>query len=377
MRLSHSVDRNVAAPAGESAAPPTGRRAFLLGLAGGGLAAGVAPAARAETAQRWRMVTSWPANAPGPGTSAARIAERITRLSDGRLTVTVHGAGELVPAFEVFDAVALGNAEMAHTAAFFWAGKMPASPFFTAVPFGLSPHAHEAWILHGGGQALWDELYAPFGVKPFLGGNSGMQMGGWYTRAIDGLDDLQGLKVRMPGLGGEVLRRLGASPVNLPPGEIFQALQTGVIDGSEFLGPWSDVALGLDRAAPYYYWPGFHEPNGSAECLVSRAAYEALPEDLRDLVAVVCESEALRGLAEANWQNAAALRRLGQEERVELRRFPEPVLAAARVAAEEVLTELAGRDAMAGRIRGSFLTARDQLSDWTRITLGALQGGAA
>ena len=376
MRRSESIGLNGSPIPDERAGPTAGRRALLGGLAGAGLAA-VAPAARAQPAMHWRMVTSWPANAPGPGTSANRIAERIGRLSGGRLTVTVYGAGELVPAFEVFDAVALGNAEIGHTAAFFWSGKMPASPFFTAVPFGLSPHAHEAWITHGGGQALWDELYAPFGVKPFLGGNSGMQMGGWYTRTIDELDDLQGLKIRMPGLGGEVMRRLGASPVNLPPGEIFAALQTGVIDGSEFLGPWSDVALGLDRAAPYYYWPGFHEPNGSAECLVNRAAYEALPEDLRDLIAVVCEAEALRGLAEANWQNAATLRRLNDEARVELRRFPEPVLAAARSAAEDVLAELAGRDAMADRIHRSFLAARGQLDDWTRITLGALQGGAA
>jgi len=365
------ISENPVQPAGRP--ERVGRRAVVAGAAGLAAAGALPRAAHGQPDHDWRMVTAWPRNAPGPGTSANRIAERLTGLSGGRLRVTVYGAGELVPAFEVFDAVSLGNAQMGHSAAFFWSGRMPAAPFFTAVPFGLSPQPHAAWIHHGGGQALWDELYAPSGVKPFLGGNSGMQMGGWFTRRIEGLDDLQGLRYRIPGLGGAVLRRLGATTVTLPPAEIFTALETGVIDGAEFLGPWSDVSLGLDQAAPYYYWPGFHEPNGSAECLVNREAFESLPDDLRALVAVVCEAEALRGLAEADWWNARTLARLRADATVALLPFPPDVMAAARAAAADVLAEAAAADEMTARILESYLPAKAQAEDWLDVTLAALQ----
>ncbi|MGH6946322.1 MAG: TRAP transporter substrate-binding protein, partial [Kiloniellales bacterium] len=269
-------------------------------LAATGLAAtGLAAPAVAQGVTRWRLVTAWPMDAPGPGTSARRIAERITALSGGRLEIELYAAGELVPAFEVLDAVSQGTAELGHAAAFFWAGKLPPAVFFIAVPFGLSPEAHNAWIYEGGGQALYDALYAPLGVKPFLAGNSGLQMGGWYRREIKSLEDVKGLKIRMPGIGGEVMRRLGATAVSVPPGEIFPALQAGTVDAAEFLGPWSDLAMGFDRVAPFYYWPGFHEPNGSAEAIVNLETLTALPADLQALVAVVCESENARGLAEA------------------------------------------------------------------------------
>ena len=199
--------------------------------------------------------------------SAERIAERIRALSGGKLEIVVHAAGEVVPAFEVFDAVGNGVAEMGHTAAFYWQGKMPAAAFFTTVPFGLTPDEHVAWIEAGGGQALWDELYAPFGVKPFMGGNTGVCMGGWFRREIGSRDDVRGLKIRSLGLGGEVYRRLGATPQTTPPAEILTSMQSGVIDGVEFVGPGSDIALGLYRVAPLYYYPGFNKPNGTGECI--------------------------------------------------------------------------------------------------------------
>ena len=331
----------------------------------------VAPAI-AQEGRRWRLVTSWPKDAPGPGTTARRLAESITALSNGRLTVELHAAGELVPAFEVFAAVQGGTAEMGHSASFFWAGKLPAAPFFTAVPFGLTPEMHNAWLEFGGGQALWDELYGAQGVKPFAAGNSGMQMGGWYNKEIKSLDDITGLKVRMPGLGGEVLRRLGGTAVSIPPGEIYQALASGVVDGAEFLGPWSDEAMGLPEAATYYYWPGFHEPNGSAECLVNREAYEALPEDLRALVAQACAAENLRGQAEADWRNAETLLRMRREGKVALRRFPDEVLRAARAAAEEVLAELAESSEIAGRIHRSYRMAQEAALAWGEVSRHAI-----
>src|SRR4051812_32601675 len=202
-----------------------------------------APSIATAQARRWRMVTSWPKRLPGPGMSAERVAERIRTLSNGRLDISVSAAGEVVPAFEVLGAVGGGVAEMGHTAAFYWQGKMPAAAFYTTVPFGLTPSEHVAWIEAGGGQALWDELYAPFGVKPFMGGNTGVCMGGWFRREVASLGDLRGVKIRSLGLGGEVYRRLGATPQTTPPAEILTSLQSGVLDAAEFVGPGTDIAL--------------------------------------------------------------------------------------------------------------------------------------
>jgi TRAP-type mannitol/chloroaromatic compound transport system substrate-binding protein len=356
---------------------PLSRRRLIRGTLASGAALGAAsltaPAVRAQETRFWKLVTSWPKGAPGPGTTAARLAERITKGSGGRLAVEVFGAGELVPAFEVFDAVASGTAEMGHTASLFWAGKMAIAPIFTAAPFGLLPEAHNAWIYYGGGQALWDELYGGFGVKPYLAGNSGFQMGGWYRRRIASLEDVRGLKIRMPGLGGEILRRLGAAPVSIPPGEIFSALQTGAIDAAEFLGPWSDSAMGLDRAAPYYYWPGFHEPNGSAEALVNAQALASLPDDLRGLVETACEAENTRGLAEAEWYHAQALQRL-EAGGTELLQFPAELLQAARAESEAVLDGVAAGEPLFARILESWRAAREASVAWGRVSRHALLG---
>src|SRR2546423_1317186 len=247
-------------------------------------AALAAPAVARAQGKRWRMVTSWPKRLPGPGMSAERIAERIAALSGGRLTITVHAAGELTPAFEVLDAVGGGVAEMGHTAAFYWQGKQPAAAFFTTVPFGLTPMEHVAWIEAAGGQSLWDELYAPFGVKPFMAGNTGVCMGGWFRRELNSAEDLRGMKIRSLGLGGEVYRRLGAIPQTTSPGEILTSMQSGLIDGAEFVGPGSDIALGLYRVATFYYAPGFNKPNGTGECILAIKAWEQLDSELKAIV---------------------------------------------------------------------------------------------
>src|SRR5438552_2907686 len=284
---------------------PKPTRRNLIRAAAFGTALAAPSIARAQT-RRWRMVTSWPKRLPGPGLSAERVAERIAALSGGRMQITVHAAGELVPAFEVLDAVGGGVAEIGHTAAFYWQGKQPAAAYFTTVPFGLTPNEHVAWIEAGGGQALWDDLYRPFGVKPFMGGNTGVCMGGWFRREIRGLDDVKGLKVRSLGLGGEVYRRLGAVPQTTSPGEILVSLQSGVVDGAEFVGPGSDIALGLYRYAPLYYSPGFNKPNGTGECIVSRKAWQALDRELQAIVAHACAAEASFALAEMERLNIEA-----------------------------------------------------------------------
>jgi TRAP-type mannitol/chloroaromatic compound transport system substrate-binding protein len=345
---------------------------------GGSLAASVAGAtaltrpALAQDRVSWTMVTSWPRNLPGPGVTAQRIADQVALATDGRMTIKVMAAGELVPALQVFDAVGSGTAEMGHTASLFWAGKTPVAPLFTAAPFGLTPLEHIMWIEHGGGQALWDRLYQPFGLKPFMAGNSGFQMGGWYRREISGLDDMKGLKIRMPGLGGEVIRRLGATPVSIAPAEIVPALQAGTIDAAEFLGPWSDTALGFWQAAKFYYWPGFHEPNGTSEGLINLQAWNALPEDLKAVVRHVLASENIRGLAEAEWQNAIYLDVLTREKGVTLKPYPDDVLAAARNAADIVFDELAGRGEMGGEIVASYREARSRIQPWSKVSEAAL-----
>lgn len=343
-------------------------------MGGGALAAGLVATPRLARAQtrRWRMVTSWPKRLPGPGMSAERVAERIAALSGGRVQVTVHAAGEMVPAFEVLEAVGNGVAELGHTAAFYWQGKQPAAAYFTTVPFGLTPSEHVAWVDAGGGQALWDALYRPFGVKPFMGGNTGVCMGGWFRREVAGLDDVRGLKIRSLGLGGEVYRRLGATPQTTSPGEILTSLQSGVLDAVEFVGPGTDIALGLYRAAPFYYGPGFNKPNGTGECIVSLKLWESLDPETRAIVAHACAAEASYALAEMERLNAEALAALTERHGVKLRSFPAPVVAAARRQAADVLAELAGRSELARKTHESYTAFRERTAAWSRISLRAV-----
>jgi TRAP-type mannitol/chloroaromatic compound transport system substrate-binding protein len=343
-------------------------RTAAFGLAG----AIAAPAvARAQT-RRWRMVTSWPKRLPGPGMSAERIAERVAALSGSRLQITVHAAGEVVPAFEVLDAVGSGVAEIGHTAAFYWQGKQPASAFFTTVPFGLTPMEHVAWIDAGGGQALWEELYAPFGVRPLMGGNTGVCMGGWFRRELNGADDVRGLKIRSLGLGGEIYRRLGAIPQTTSPGEILTSMQSGLIDGAEFVGPGSDIALGLYRVATFYYAPGFNKPNGTGECIVSLKAWGELDGELRAIVQHACASEAAFALAEMERLNAEALAALTGQHGVKLRMFPATLIEAARRQAGGVVGELAGKSAIARKIHDSYVAFRARTGAWSRISIRAV-----
>jgi len=350
----------------------TTRRRFVTG-AGLSVAAAVAAPhiARAQTA-KWRMVTSWPKRLPGPGMSAERVAERIRTLSGGRIDITVYAAGEVVPAFEVLGAVGNGVADIGHTAAFYWQGKMPAAAFFTTVPFGLTPSEHVAWVEAGGGQALWDELYAPFGVKPFMAGNTGVCMGGWFRREIESAADLHGLKLRSLGLGGEVYRRLGATPQTTPPAEILTSLQSGVLDAAEFVGPGTDIALGLYRVAPLYYYPGFNKPNGTGECIVALKTWNALGDELKAIVAHACAAEANYALAEMERLNGQALVALTQEHGVKLVAFPGDLVDAARKQATDVLGELAARNGIAGKVHASYAAFRARLAPWSRISIEAV-----
>jgi len=314
------------------------------------------------------MVTTWPPNFPGLGTGANTLARYLEEISGGRLSVQVYAAGELIPAFEVFDAVASGAAELGHSGAYYWRGKSEAAQFFSTVPFGLSTHEMNAWLYYGGGLELWTEVYAPFGLVPFAAGNTGVQMGGWFNRPIETLADLRGLKMRIQGIGGEVLRRAGGTPVSLPGAELFTALETGSIDATEWVGPYNDLAFGLHQAARYYYYPGWHEPGPTMECLVNKSAYDALPTDLQAAVRVACQAANLDMTAEFNARNAVALEQIRADRSIELRAFPVVVLEGLRALTREVVTELAARDTLAGKVWASYERFLRESRDWQRVS---------
>ena len=307
----------------------------------------------AETYQ-WNLVTSWPKNFPGLGMGPERFAVLVDEMSAGRLKIKVYGAGELVPAFEVFDAVSQGTAQMGHSAAYYWKGKAPAAQFFTSIPFGLNAKEMNGWLTYGGGQQLWEEVYAPFGILPMPGGNSGVQMGGWFNKEINSLEDLKGLKMRLPGLGGEVLARLGGTPVTLPGRELFTALQTGTIDATEWVGPFNDLAFGLHKAAKYYYYPGWHEPGTTLEFLINKQAYEQLPADLQAIVRVAAKAINQDMLDEYTTRHVEALDALVNEHGVQLRAFPDEVLDKLREVSVEVIAEQSAKDPMMKKVHDAY-----------------------
>ncbi len=315
----------------------------------------------------WKMVTAWPKNYPGLGTAANRLAERVATMSNGRLTIKVYAGGELVPPLEVFDAVSRGTAELGHGAAYYWKGKVPAAQFFTAVPFGLSTSEMNAWLSKGGGQALWDEAYAPYGVKPMVVGNTGMQMGGWYNKEINSLDDLKGLKIRMPGLGGEVLSRLGATTVNLPGGEVFTALQSNAIDATDWVSPYNDLAFGLHKAAKFYYYPGWQEPQAVLELLINQKALDSLPADLQAILSEAARAASQDMMDDYVYHNALALDELKQQG-TQLKRFPDEVLDAMQRESALVLGDLAAQSELNGRIWASMQAFQAQVSQMHQIS---------
>lgn len=354
------------------------RRQLLTGgaLGAASLAAGcecgtpesIEAVAGALKSRELKMVTTWPKDFPGLGAMAERTAQFITEMSGGAMRVKVYAAGELIPAFESFDAVSNGAADLYHAAEYYWVGKSPAFAFFTAVPFGMTTNEIMAWTEFGGGQQLWDELAAPFNIKPFAAGNTGHQMGGWFKKEINSLDDLRGLKIRMPGLGGEVLRRIGASAVALSGGEIYQALQSGAIDGTEWVGPWNDLAFGFYREAKYYYWPGFHEPGAQLGVGVNLELWDEMTLQEQSIIQGACHRANHLSIAEYMHHNATALDQLINEYGVQLRKMPDDVLAALARETKTVLEETAQTDDITGRIFKSFKTSLERSQAWGRIS---------
>ncbi len=329
------------------------RHLLTTGAAGTVTAALGARPARAQEQIRWNMTMPWPKTTPGLGLNAIRFAEMVEAMSGGRMRITVYGAGELVPPFEVLDAVDQGTADLAHSTPYYYAGKAPALHYFTTTPFGLTSDELAGWLYTGDGMKLWREVYADFGVIPFYAGNSRNQAGGWFNTEIASVEDLRGLNIRIAGLGGEVLRRLGANTVLIAPGDIAPSLMAGTVDAAEWVGPWNDRAFGLYEAATYYYVPAFHEPGAGLEIIVNRASFEALPDDLKAIVETATAAISMETIADFTFNNIMSYGPL-LEQGIELRTWPADVIEALGRTTREVMADLAATDELTGRIAESL-----------------------
>ena len=348
------------------------RRKFFKAAAATGVAAVAASslAAPAVAADRVEiaMVTTWPRDFPGLGTGAQRFAQRLTDMSDGRFQVQYFASGERVKAFDSFDEVASGNAQMYHAADYYWKGKHKAWGYFTAVPFGLTYTELNAWIRFAGGQELWDEVADGFGLKNFLCGNTGVQMGGWFNKKIESAKDLKGLKMRIPGFGGEVMAKLGASPVSLPGGQIYENLVSGAIDATEWVGPWNDEIMKFQEAAKYYYYPGMHEPGSALAAGCNKSWLTSLSKSDQTMIECAAAMENDVMMAEFNAKNGAALDRLINEHGVKLEKFSDKLYDSFAKGAAEVFEEVQASSDLAARTHKSFVKARKDIGSWTNLS---------
>lgn len=338
------------------------RRDFLTKtvLAGTATAAAtLATPAIASGVIEWRMVHSWPKGLPGVGVGADRLAQRIETMSGGRLKINVFAAGELVPALGCMDAVMDGTAEMGHDASFYHVGKHPMLAAFFAVPFGMTADEQAAWLLHAGGQVLWDELNDQFGILSIPAGQTANQSFGWFRNPVESVDDFQELKIRMPGLGGEMVQKLGATSVLLPGGEIFAALQSGAVDAAEFIGPVNDLPMGFHQVAKYSYGPGVQEPGGTVQLMLNKSKFLELPSDLQEIIRAACHAGHEDMKVEYDLLSGRAMEVLRVEHGVEFRRLPRDVLEALGKAAGEVIQESYDNgDDLTRRIWDSYLASR-------------------
>lgn len=348
------------------------RRKFLAASALAGAGAGLAAPAIAQERITWDMVTSWPTGAPGVDDSARRIAKRITDMSGGRLTINVHGAGEIVPAFGVFDAVSQGVAQIYHSVPAYWTSKNKAIGMFGSFPFGLTAPEQMGWMYHGGGQELYDKIYAGFGLKGFIAGNSGPQFFGWFRNEINTMDDLRGLRLRTTGFSGEMLRRVGVAVVTLPGGEVFQALQSGAIDAGEFIGPWNDFAFGFHQVAKNYYAPGPGEPSSAEEIGMNAGAFDALPDDLKEIVKTVAMSASEETTTNYDMNHAKTLKLLVEEHGVAVRMLSDEIMEGLGKAAQEMVAELLqDDDPIVREVMASYASFRNLTAGYARYSYGA------
>lgn len=343
------------------------RRNLLAGAATGLAGSTLAAPALAQGLRQLRMVTDWPRNVPGTLDAALQLAEAIQAATNGRLRIEVTPVGAVVRAFETLDAVAAGLADMYHSADYYFESKSPGFTFFAAVPFGLTAQEHSSWVRYGGGQALWDSLSGEHGIKPILCGSTGSQMGGWFANEIASAEGFRGLRYRMPGLGGEVLRRLDATVLSVPGSDIGAALSSGALDATEWVGPWADMALSLHEVAKFYYYPGFHEPGTALTLGINRGIWESFAPSDRRLIESVAAGEFSRSLAEFNANNAIWLKRLRDLGTVQIRQFDDALLRSLLRESLAVVAESGARDSHARRISESHRSFQASIRAWSDV----------
>ena len=344
------------------------RRSFLTTSALGSGAAALSAPAYAQGNRTLTMVTAWPRGLAGVHDAAVHVSDAITAMSDGQLTIDIRSAGELVGAFEVFDAVSSGQADVYHAADYYFVGQHPAYAFFTAVPFGMTPQELTNWYYHEDGQELHDELGQIFGLKAFIAGNTGPQPGGWFARPIESAADLQGLRFRMPGLGGQVLAKLGVSVQNIPGGDVYQALASGALDGAEWVGPWSDQAVGFQEISKIYYPASFQEPGAALSVAVNRDVFESLSPAQQKIIEIASAESHQWSLSQFMSQNGRALEQL-RASGVETHEFPDDVWDAFARASEEIHQENMGDD-LYKRIYDSVMQSMRASSAWIQVSEG-------
>jgi TRAP-type mannitol/chloroaromatic compound transport system substrate-binding protein len=345
------------------------RRDILAGA--GSLAAGTTLSfptpAIAQGIRQLKMVTDWPEGLPGFYPSALRFAQTVNAATGGRIKIEVFLAGAFVRPLETFDAVSAGVADMYHTYEGYFEKKSRALHFFAAIPFGFTADELFAWIQYGGGQELWDNLNEQFSIKSLLCTSTGCQMGGWFANEITSPEGFRGLRFRMTGPGAEVLRRLGSTVLVVPGGEIMQTLKSGAIQGTEWVGPWLDMALGLHTAVGYYYYPGFHEPGTNISVGINKRVWESLDAGDQRLIEAVAASEYARSLAEFNTNNALWLEKLRAETTVKLLKFDDSLLRAFRAMSKDVVAEIGSGDELSKKIYASYERFRALITNWSDI----------
>lgn len=321
----------------------------------------------------WDMATSWPAGFALFGQTAQRIADNVARMSGGRFKIKVWAGGEKAPPLGVFDAVSNGEVPMGHSASYYWSKFIPAAQFFASVPFGMNAQQINAWLISGGGLALWRELYEPHNLVPLPAGNPGVKMGGWFRNPIKNVRGLRGLKVRIAGLGGQAMSKLGASQILLPASDVVEALRRGVLDATDWVGPYNDMNFGLHEVAKYYYYPGWHEPGTSLELIVDKRKWDPLSDELKAMVEMASGEAALWMLSEAEAQNATFLNDLVERKGVLLRRFPDDMLRAVKKEAQTMLESVVQGDPAAEKIYKAYRTFKSTHNKYKEVTEWAYQ----
>lgn len=325
-----------------------------------------APGVSTQPTVRWRMATSWPKSLQTIFGGAETLAKRVSDMTEGRFTITPFAAGEIVPGLQVLDAVQAGTVECGHTASYYYVGKNPALGFGCSVPFGFTAQQQNAWLYQGGGLAAIQKVYSDFNIINFPAGNTGAQMGGWFKREINAVSDLNGLKMRIPGLGGKVMAELGVNVQVLPGGEIFLALDRGAIDAAEWVGPYDDEKLGLNKAARYYYYPGWWEPGPTLEVQVNRAAWDRLPKEYQEIFKTAAYEANLNMLAQYDMLNGEALQRLTASG-TQLTPYSQEILQAAQRISFELYEQSASQDATFKEVYDQWKRFREQVYAWNRI----------